>query len=64
MTRWLKTPCADSACVEVGKEAPNKYKIRNSMFRADQVQASGPQIRALVRAAKLGILDELVEPIR
>lgn len=64
MTRWLKTPCDTNACVEIGKEAPNRYKIRNSSFRADQVSANAPQIRALIRAAKLGILDGLIEEIR
>ncbi len=59
-TRWVRTPCDSSACVEVGSLWYGDIAVRNSQFRARTVTFSRKEFGAFLEAAKKGEFDEIV----
>lgn len=59
-TRWRRTPCESSACVEIGATSYGDFLVRNSNFRADKVGFTAQEMRAFIRAVKDGHFDDLI----
>lgn len=63
MTKWIKTPCDTSACVEVGKLDHGDFAIRNSIFEANRIVVTRAEMAAFIQAVKDGVFDELVRKL-
>lgn len=59
-TRWVRTPCDTSACVEVGRLWYGDIAVRNSQFQSRTVTFSRREFAAFLEAAKKGKFDDIV----